>query len=474
MEDVRATLDWMGTKSIFSTFDLKDVGFQVELAEDSRDFTAIRTVIGLLRYVRLPQGLKNSPAVFQRTVNTILGGRKGRDVWAFMDDISLGTCTAEVHLDSLRSVLDTLLKAGARLKLSKCNFGVQKVEVLGHKISPGGMTPCDIHVQAIKDLAMPQSGEDLMRFLGLTNYFAQFVDHFAELSQPLYAVLKGTGFNKRKKPGRRLIIPDWDKRWDKDQQRAWMEIKNSLSSPELLLSPRRRAPKHLLTDASGYGTGGVLLQQSHSGLWRPIEFTSRKLTDAEVKYTVTERECLAIVHGPKKWKCYLHGGKDLDIETDHLSLKWLMSLKDPRGRLARWMVDIQDYEFCVRYVPGLRMTVPDVLSRDAVEKTLCQRCFKEIDVAAADGGRREHVRVVGVTRTVGGGPGTAEIRKAQREKCGTPSPRMQKGGKVASFWTRTTSCACKVREDLVRWYRNQWCLPSYSSRTARTSLDTTA
>ena len=170
MEDVRATLDWMGTKSIFSTFDLKDEFFQVELAEDCRDFTAIRTVIGLLRYVRLRQGLKNSPAVFRRIVNAILGGgRKGRDVWAFMDDISLGTCTAEVHLDSLRSVLDMFLKAGARLKLSKCNFGVQKFEVLGHKISPGGMTPSDIHVQAIKDLAMPQNGEDLMRFLGLAN-----------------------------------------------------------------------------------------------------------------------------------------------------------------------------------------------------------------------------------------------------------------------------------------------------------------
>ena len=97
------------------------------------------------------------------------------------------------------------------------------------------------------------------------------------------------------------------------------------------------------------------------------------------------------------------------------------------------MVDIQDYEFCVRYVPGLRKTVPDVLSRGAVEKPLCQRCFKEIDVAAADGGRREHVRVVGVTRTLGGGPGTAELRKAQQEKCGTLSPRMQKGARSSLF-----------------------------------------
>ena len=221
MEDVRATLDWMETKSVFSVFDLKDVFFQVELAEGSRDYTAIRTVIGLLRYMRLPQGLKHSPAVFQRTVNAILGGRKGLDVWAFMDDISLGTCDAEAHLESLRSVLETLLKAGARLKLSKCRFGVREVEVLGHRISPDGMRPSDIHVQAIRDLIMPQNGDDVMRFLGLANYFAQFVDHFADIARPLYAVLKGTGFNKRRNPGRRLVIRDWDNRWGPDQQRSW-------------------------------------------------------------------------------------------------------------------------------------------------------------------------------------------------------------------------------------------------------------
>ena len=123
MEDVRSTPDWMGSKSIFSTFDVKDGFFQVSLAEGSRDYTAIRTVIGLLRYVRLPQGLKNSPAVFQRVVNAILGSRKGRDVWAFMDDISMGTQTAEAHLLCLKSVLDTFIAAGARLKLSKCAFG---------------------------------------------------------------------------------------------------------------------------------------------------------------------------------------------------------------------------------------------------------------------------------------------------------------------------------------------------------------
>lgn len=99
--------------------------------------------------------------------------------------------------------------------------------------------------------------------------------------------------------------------------------------------PRRGAPERLLTDASGYGVGGVLHQGDGPGIWRPVALKSRKMTNAEVKYTVTERECLAVVYALRKWRCYLHGEPNFIVETDHLSLKWLMSLKEPRGRLAR-------------------------------------------------------------------------------------------------------------------------------------------
>lgn len=90
------------------------------------------------------------------------------------------------------------------------------------------------------------------------------------------------------------------------------------------------------------------MQHCDDGTWRPVSFTIRELTDAEVKYTVTERECLAVVHGLRKWGCQLHEERELVVETDHLSLKWLMSFKDPRGRLARWMVEVQEFDFTVK------------------------------------------------------------------------------------------------------------------------------
>lgn len=150
MEDMRQVLDWLGSKKIFSTFDLKDAFYQVELEDHSKPLTALRTVIGLLQYTRLPQGMKNAPDTLQRVLNVVLGDRKGRDVLAFMDDTSAGTETEEEHLTALESLFDTLLRAGVRLKLSKCHFVVRSVEILGHGVDNEGLRRTEAHLDAIK------------------------------------------------------------------------------------------------------------------------------------------------------------------------------------------------------------------------------------------------------------------------------------------------------------------------------------
>jgi len=104
-----------------------------------------------------------------------------------------------------------------------------------------------------------------MRFLGLVQYFADFIDHFAETAAPLYIVLKGTGFSTKRRHGQRFFIPDWNERWGERQTRAWEEIKDALANPEILAAPRRGAEKRVMTDASAYGLGGVLLQETDDG-----------------------------------------------------------------------------------------------------------------------------------------------------------------------------------------------------------------
>ena len=140
-----------------------------------------------------------------------------------MDDVSLGTETVEQHLESLDSALATCFEAGTRLQLSKCQFGVRSAQILGHRVNENGLRPSDAHIDAIRGLVEPGGGEELMRFLGLVIYFSGFVDHFADIAAPLYAVLRGTPFNKKKKRGQRLIIHDWHVRWGETQRSAGAE-----------------------------------------------------------------------------------------------------------------------------------------------------------------------------------------------------------------------------------------------------------
>lgn len=277
MENVRDTLDWLATKRVFSIFDLKDGFYQVELDPCSKECTAIRTVLGLLQFTRLPKGLKNSPRTFQRILIMILGSRKGKDVLAFMDDTSIGMATEDDHLESLAFVLDLRYENGVRLELSKCEFEVRRAEILGHVVDEDGLRPSDKHVEAIRALVEPRSVDELMRFLGLVNYFADFEDHFAETVARLYEVLKGTGFLKKRRHGRRLITPEWEDCWGDPQRKAWQELKSAFCNPEVLAAPVPGAPKKVMTDASSYGLGGVLLQQNKEGNWQPLSFTSRLL-----------------------------------------------------------------------------------------------------------------------------------------------------------------------------------------------------
>jgi Reverse transcriptase (RNA-dependent DNA polymerase) len=213
MEDVRATLEWLSGKNTSSTFDLKDGFFLIVLAEESRPLTAVRTVMGLVQYRRLPQGLKNGPATFQRIVNQTLGDLKGDTVSGFVDDISVGTETVGEHPMVLRKVLPRIRKNGMKLKLSKCSFGKRSVEVLGHEVTSLGIRPSAGHPEAIRRLQEPQNGRELMRFLGLANYLAEFVENFAKRAKPLYDVLSRCAVNKKKAKNLPVYVPEFEKRW---------------------------------------------------------------------------------------------------------------------------------------------------------------------------------------------------------------------------------------------------------------------
>jgi transposase InsO family protein len=380
-EDVKEIVGWLATKRWFSVMDVRESYWNISLAPGSRELTAVKTVCGLFHYTRMTMGAKNAAAYLQRVMNVLFQDRRRKDVAAYQDDVSVGTETPGEHVDSLDVVLGRLVRKGLRLKLAKCSFGRESVEVLGHRVRFGEVVPSDRHLQAIRNFREPSNASELLRFLGLINFFSEFIESAADRMRPLYRVLDGTPWNRKKRKGATIRVPDWAARWGLEQRMAFEDLRTEMGRPEFLVPARPGADKRMVTDASRYGFGAVLLQLEGARGWQPVGFASRKLTGGEPRWTTTERECGAVVFGLRKFRHLLHGER-FTVVTDHTALGWLMNLREPRERLARWIIGIQEMDFAVMYAPGNGdlMAVPDALSRDTMERDLvfCAKCLESV------------------------------------------------------------------------------------------------
>jgi Reverse transcriptase (RNA-dependent DNA polymerase) len=147
----------------------------------------------------MTMGLKNASAFFQRQVNNVYDGLKGMSLQAYLDDLVVASETAGLHVEDVRDMLERTRRANLRLKFEKCTFGQREVELLGHKVSHSRVGPNDPHRQCLKEFKEPSNASELLRFLGLLQFFSGHIDRLAEMTAPLYEVLVGTAWNKPKK-----------------------------------------------------------------------------------------------------------------------------------------------------------------------------------------------------------------------------------------------------------------------------------
>ena len=346
VEDLFATLS--GGK-LFTKLDMSQAYQQLQLDEESKEFVTINTHKGLFKYNRLVFGVNSSPAIFQRTMDTLLQGIP--HVAVYLDDILITGATEAEHLANLEQVLKRMSDAGLRLKRKKCVFMAPSVTYLGHKITAEGLLPLEDKVRAIKEAPSPTCVSELRSYLGVVNYYGKFLPDLSQVLAPLY----------------QLLHHDTEWQWGKEQERAFQEVKQLLHSETVLVHYDPTKEITLACDASPYGVGAVLSHVMEDGTEKPIGFSSRTLTAAEKGYSQLDKEGLAIVFAVKRFHQYLYG-RQFTIYTDHKPLMSLFS--ETKGipplasaRVQRWALTLSAYQYTIVYRAGKDNSNADALSR---------------------------------------------------------------------------------------------------------------
>lgn len=346
-------LDRLSGNTLFVSLDLASGYYQIPIEEKSQDKTAFVTPDGQFEFTRMPFGLVNAPSVFQRTINKILSDAKSKYALVYMDDVLVPARSFEEGMSRLEEVLTLLKKGGLTLKLAKCKFFYDSIDFLGFQIGAGGIQPGIRKTDAISKFPVPKTQHELRQFLGLASFFRRFVRGFAIMAGPLTDLLRKDA--------------EWT--WGAQQDESFQKLKSVLTTrPVLALyDPKRETQVH--TDASKHGVAGILLQKGDDGLLKPVSFFSRKTTPDEQKYHSFELETLAVVSALNRFRVYLIG-MPFKVLTDCNALRTTLTKKDLIPRIARWWVQLQEFDCEIEYRPGTRMQHVDALSRNPVEEAV--------------------------------------------------------------------------------------------------------
>ncbi|GFW98463.1 retrovirus-related Pol polyprotein from transposon 17.6 [Trichonephila clavipes] len=291
---------------IMSTLNLKSGYFQLAISPKDIEKTAFITRSGTFAFLRMPFGLSGAAPNFQKAIDIILKPVIGRFVMVYMDDVMITSPSFNEHIDHLNQVFTLLRDAGLTLNKEKCHFVHDKLKYIGLIISKEG------------------------------------IETDNNICEPLYRLKKnGAKFN-----------------WSTEAQDALNKVKRALTEAPVLQLPNFQEQFNLFTNASGVGT---VLNQNH----RPIAFASRTLSKAERNYTVTERECLAVIWALNKFKTYF-GSLPVKVITDHVPLTMLTNGKNLSSRMIRWALKLSEFNIERKHLPGVQNVFADVLSRNPV------------------------------------------------------------------------------------------------------------
>ena len=344
---IRDIIDKMDGAQYWSTLDAAGAYWSMPLNETDKEKTAFTIPRGKYEFNVTPYGLTNAGASYQRMMDMCMSGLTFDRILAYMDDVVIFSHSFTEHLNELNAVFGKLLGANITLKASKCIIASHAVDFLGYRLSKDGIKPQERLVSAIREFHRPTTRKAVKSFLGMAGFYRTFIPSYAEVALPLTD----------------LTSDNVKFQWTNQCEEAFVKLKNLLSSDPVLAFPRLGETFVVDVDASDVAFGGVLMQKGRDGFLHPVGYFSDAVKKSQSSWAPTTKEAFALVLSVRHWYVYLSGTKFV-LNSDHNPLVHLRSQKDPRGKFSRWILELEEFDYEVRYVPGVKNVKADALSRN--------------------------------------------------------------------------------------------------------------
>ena len=333
----------------YSVIDAVAGYMQIPIHPLSRQFLSFEHDYNSYSFCKMPFGLKCASSIYMAIMTDILGSRILSEFGQiYIDDLIVFSVTFEDHLSHLRQVFERLRTSGLKMSPEKSSFGQNKIKFLGLFISREGVSTDPDKVKAITEYPQPKNVSELRSFIGMATYLRKFIHNFSQLASPLHKLLQKEA---------KFV-------WSEQAEKAFQAIKEKLTIAPVLAYPDVNRPFQIFTDASYNGLGYVLTQKDENGRLRVISYGGRGISQAELRYSVSSLEALALITAVREYHYFISNVK-VDVYTDHISLRYLqtMTSKAADGKMLRSALLLQPYNLEIHFTPGRSNKVADALSR---------------------------------------------------------------------------------------------------------------
>ena len=328
----------------YSKLDLKGAYHQVGVIESKKDITSIVTVESQYAFNVMSFGLSIAPGYFEAFMEACFKYIPDAELSHYLDDCIIPADNVEDMLSRLTNFLHTVTKHRIKLCPEKCQYFKSEISFLGFILNQDGMKKSEEYIERIKKTPKPRTVHALMQFLGLVNFQRRFVKHCSYILKPLIDAVEHKAKNIKKK----------EVNWTDEMENAFEQIKIKLAEDVSLAFPETSQdakPLQLYVDASDYALGATLMQEQQ-GVKRPISFTSKLFSKAELRYSSYDKEILALVRGIAAHRQYLIG-HEFFVYTDCKNLVYLYKMKNACPRLLRLLEQLSEYNFTLEHIAGV-------------------------------------------------------------------------------------------------------------------------